>query len=212
VADVHGFAARAQVNGHLVGAGGSTTLRADRTGTVHVAYRVPRASGHYRLALVGAPPGPKSRPTYPPASHGEPAALVMIVPRLAILDFTVSPAGGGGSGTDAASGNRLPPAGAQAGRTADTGADVETPLLVAALCLLLGVAALTVGIGPVCSPSSRTVTLMSQPIEDERAARLDEVLAETQRQERAETGEDIERQRQSDEGIIEALAKDTTDG
>ena len=53
---------------------------------------------------------------------------------------------------------------------------------------------------------------MSQPIEDERAARLDEVLAETQRQERAETGEDIERQRQSDEGIIEALAKDTTGG
>jgi hypothetical protein len=159
VADVHGFAARAQVNGHLVGAGGSTTLRADRTGTVHVAYRVPRASGHYRLALVGAPPGPKSRPTYPPASHGDPAALVMIVPRLAILDFTVSPAGGGGSGTDAASGNRLSPAAAQAGRTADTGADVETPLFVAALCLLLGVAALTVGIGPVCSPSSRTAVM-----------------------------------------------------
>lgn len=53
--------------------------------------------------------------------------------------------------------------------------------------------------------------LMAEPTDDQRAARLDQALAETQRRERVEQQIDMDRQQQSDEEIVEALARDVSD-
>lgn len=48
---------------------------------------------------------------------------------------------------------------------------------------------------------------MSDPIDDERALKLERALAEEQRQERAQQSVDLDRQARTDAGIADAIAR-----
>jgi hypothetical protein len=134
VAEVSGFDARATVIEHLVGSAGSTTVRANQHGMVHLTYHAPRAPGRYRLTLSGPPPASATRPSNAPAGDGnDQSTIVVLVPRVALIDFTVTKAAPG-SGLGVGAGSRSDPPGPPAA----TGIDVEAPLVLAALLLVSG--------------------------------------------------------------------------
>jgi hypothetical protein len=122
---VDGFAPHSAVTEHLVGQAATSIVHADGKGTVHVVFRVPTATGHYRLTLVG-------RPALP--SDGRPRQnVVVVVPRIAVLDFVVGqrePGGGHGQqGGQSHHGN---------GGLSGTGVDIEALLYLALFALASG--------------------------------------------------------------------------
>jgi hypothetical protein len=123
-AAVDGFAPHAAVTEHLVGQSATSIVHADGKGTVHVVFRVPTATGHYRLTLVGHParlPDVRTRQN-----------VVVVVPRIAVLEFIVKQRepgdGHGQNGGHSQHGNGL----------SGTGVNIEALLYLALSALASG--------------------------------------------------------------------------
>lgn len=149
VTAVSGFAPGAAVARRVDNVPLAGTVRADRSGIVRVRLPAPAKTGHHRLVLIGAAPsspGARAGATQPGDVPGaDRQAIVVVVPRVAAVDFRVTP----GLGTDGASARPIYDGGAlgsgagagtaaDSGSTADTGVNSLRSVLAGAALVVVG--------------------------------------------------------------------------